>query len=262
MFQQRTHGEKRSLALHVALALFSSVALAACSGQTQSGAGVEPHMPAAATVAHAGVAPDSVTVVYLGGAGIPALAFRQWMDYFGVAMPPDPQGAPSGLPINPNYQYYYAGIGSGGGRGSFLSHSPSTIAPQSAPIYCPNGVTTCYPYPSWQYSGSDATFSSTEIGCYDSGCAGPVDGYSNIAESLTVDGQYVQIPTLGTSITLAYNPSGQTIQPGGLHLSRNSYCGIWEGTITNWSDPSITSDNGGHVVSTQPIIRVVRSDSS
>ena len=36
-----------------------------------------------------------------------------------------------------------------------------------------------------------------------------------------------------------------TIPAGGVKLSRNSICGIGEGNITNWNDPSITSDNGG-----------------
>src|SRR5579863_5308622 len=170
MFQQRTHGEKRSLALHVALALFSSVALAACSGQTQSGAGVEPHMPAAATVAHAGVAPDSVTVVYLGGAGIPALAFRQWMDYYGVALPPDPQGAPSGLPVNALYQYYYDADGAGSGINAFLTQTPDNTIPSVPPYPCPDQTTSCIPYPEWDASAADGQLTSSQITCYQAGC--------------------------------------------------------------------------------------------
>jgi ABC-type phosphate transport system substrate-binding protein len=208
------------------------------------------------------VHPNTVTNIYGGGSSLAALLYRQWFDYYGVAMPPDPQGAPNGLPVNANFEYYYGSIGSGGGRGSFLAQIPATAVPGVPPIYCPGGVTTCWPYPLWHFSGSDATLSSTEISCYDVGCAGPEDGYSNISAALPVRGQYLQIPTLATSITQAYDPSGQTIQPAGLQLSVNSLCGIWEGTITNWSDPSITTDNGGHVVSTQPITRVVRSDSS
>ena len=258
MMTHETRKGWRSVAT-AAIALALSSTLAACSGHGSAANSVIPNQTQ--SVQRSGAHPNTVTNIYGGGSTLASLLYRQWMDYFGVAMPPNPQGAPSGLPINANYQYYYAGIGSGGGRGSFLAQSPSTIAPQSLPIYCPNGVSTCYPYPKWHYSGSDATFSSTEIGCYDSGCAG-VDGYTNITAALPARGQYVQIPTLGTPITLAYNPNGQTIGSHGLQLSRNSYCGIWEGTISNWSDPSITSDNGGHVVSTQPIVRVVRSDSS
>ncbi|HYK52854.1 MAG TPA: substrate-binding domain-containing protein, partial [Candidatus Eremiobacteraceae bacterium] len=201
--------------------------------------------------------PNTATNVYGGGSTLASLLYRQWMDYYGVAMPPDPQGAPNGLPVNANFQYYYAGIGSGAGRAAFISQVPSTTVPQSDPIYCPGGVTTCYPYPLWHYSGSDATLSSTEISCYQSGCP---PTYPNAAQPER--GQYVQIPTLSTDITFFYNPSGQTIGANGLRLRRSTYCGIWEGAITNWGDPAITADNGGVQVSTQPIVRVVRADSS
>jgi ABC-type phosphate transport system substrate-binding protein len=242
-----------------AVAIAASALLAACSGH---GGATNSVIPSTTQSSHSGgVNPNAVTNIYGGGSTLASLLYRQWFDYFGVAMPPDPQGAPSGLPINASFQYYYGGIGSGAGRAAFLSQTPSTTTPQSAPIYCPGGVTTCWPYPNWHYSGSDATFSSIEIGCYDSGCTN-VDGVPVINEALTVRGQYVQIPTLSTDITMAYNPTGQTVPLKGLALSRNSYCGIWQGAITNWSDPSITSDNGGKVVSSQPIIRVVRSDSS
>jgi len=138
-----------------------------------------------------------------------------------------------------------------------LSQIPSTTPPSSDPIFCPNGVTTCYPYPLWHYSGSDANLSSTEIGCYQVGCP---PTYPNPVQPER--GQYVQIPTLATDITFFYNPTGQTIGAPGLRLRRETYCGIWEGAITNWGDPTITSDNGGVQVSTQPIVRVVRADSS
>lgn len=246
---------KRIRAAATASALAASMILAACSGHGSSS--TSSVLPVAVTSRVAN--PDlNVTNIYGGGSTLASLLYRQWMDYYGVAMPPDPQGAPNGLPVNPSFQYYYAGIGSGGGRAAFISQTPSNIQPQSEPIFCPNGVTTCYPYPQWQYSGSDANLSSMEISCYQVGCP---PTYPTPAQPER--GQYVQIPTLATDVTLFYNPTGQTVSPTkGLRLSRLTYCGIWEGAITNWGDPQITSDNGGVQVSTQPIVRVVRSDSS
>ena len=237
-----------------ALALAASAIVAACGGHGSATNSVLPQ-----TTGHTSNAlPNTVTNIYGGGSTLASLLYRQWMDYYGVAMPPDPQGAPNGLPVNPKFLYYYAGIGSGGGRAAFLTQTSSTITPTEPPVYCPNDVNTCYPYPLWHYSGSDATLSSAEISCYQVGCPPNVPNPAQPAR-----GQYVQIPTLITDITIFYNPSGQTIShTKGLRLSRNTYCGIWEGAITNWGDPSITSDNGGVQVSTQPIQRVVRADSS
>jgi len=235
-----------------AVAIVASIVMAACSSHSSSTPSVV--QPAGSTATK----PDNtVTNIYGGGSTLASLLYRQWMDYYGVAMPPDPQGAPNGQPVNPNFLYYYAGIGSGGGRAAFISQQPSTLPPAVPPIYCPNGGTSCYPYPLWHFSGSDATFSASEIACYQFGCP---PTYPNPAQPER--GQYVQIPTLSTDVTIMYNPTGQTVPTGGLNLSRNSYCGIWEGAITNWGDPSITQDNGGVQVSTQPIVRVVRSDSS
>lgn len=237
-----------------ALAIAASAILAACGGHGGSAAnGVLPQ-----TGHLANTAPNSVTDIYGGGSSLASLLYRQWFDYYGVAMPPDSQGAPNGLPVNPNFLYYYASVGSGAGRTAFLNQTSSTVTPGNPPVYCPNNINTCYPYPLWHFSGSDATLSSTEIGCYQVACPPNVPNPAQPAR-----GQYVQIPTLITDITMMYNPSGQTIShTKGLRLSRNTYCGIWEGAITNWGDPSITTDNGGIQVSTQPIVRVVRGDGS
>lgn len=239
-----------------AVALTASALLAACSGHGGGAANsvLPPTQNQGASDSHS----VAVTKFYGGGSTLASLLYRQWEDYYGVAMPPDPQGAPNGLPVNGQFQYFYAGIGSGSAQVAFLTQTPSTTAPQPNPIFCPNAVNTCYPYPRWDYSGSDATLSAAQISCYQIGCPGP----PVIQAVQPVRGQYVQIPTLATDITMAYNPNGQTVPSGGLQLSRNSYCGIWEGAITNWGDPGITADNNGVQVSTQSITRVVRSDGS
>ncbi|WP_442938677.1 PstS family phosphate ABC transporter substrate-binding protein [Nostoc sp.] len=70
------------------------------------------------------------------------------------------------------------------------------------------------------------------------------------------------MPVVGVGITLAYNPTGLTVPKGGIKLSRASYCGILNGSITNWSNKSISADNGGQIALNLPIKVVVRSDSS
>src|SRR5215469_10165776 len=158
-------GQGRDRAAATAMALVATMLIAACSSHGGNTSSVLP------TAGSHNARPNTATNVYGGGSTLASLLYRQWMDYYGVAMPPDPQGAPGGLPVNANYQYYYAGIGSGSGRAAFLSQTPSSTPPVIPPIVCPGGVTTCYPYPLWHYSGSDATFSASEIACYQFGCS-------------------------------------------------------------------------------------------
>ncbi|MEH2375619.1 PstS family phosphate ABC transporter substrate-binding protein [Nostoc sp.] len=72
---------------------------------------------------------------------------------------------------------------------------------------------------------------------------------------------YIQVPVIGVGITLAYNATGLTPPAGGIKLSRASYCGILNGSITNWNAPSISADNGRQLPNV-PIKVVHRTDSS
>lgn len=81
-------------------------------------------------------------------------------------------------------------------------------------------------------------------------------------EKVTGGRGYVQVPLVGVGITLAFNTSGLTVPAGGLKLSRASYCGILNGSITNWSDKSISADNGGQIALNVPIKVVRRADAS
>ncbi len=210
---------------------------------------------------HAAVNPNATTIVYIGGAGLPALAYRSWFDYFGIALPPDSQGAPSGLPINSSYQYYYDADGAGNGINAWISQTPDATIPSVPPYPCPNQSTGCVPYPEWDGASADSALSSSQITCYQVG--GPCgSGGATIGPAQPARGQYLSLPSLESDLALAYNPNGQTVGSHGLNLSRNSYCGIWEGAITSWADPSITADNGGNVVSDQPIVLIVRSDNA
>jgi phosphate transport system substrate-binding protein len=250
---------RRALA-GVAASAILTAAIAACGGHGSASNSVLPTTGAQSTHVHPDTSPTP-TDLYGGGASLPAPLYRQDFDYYGVALPPDSQGQSSGLPVNARLQFYYSSTSSSVGRGAFLAQTSSTTTPASKPIYCPNGVTTCYPYPLWHFSASDSIFSSTEQGCYYSGCTN-VDGDTTVNAVSPVRGQYIQVPFITESLPLAYNPTGGTYPVKGLNLDRHVLCGIWEGAITAWNDPGITEDNGGVVVSTNPIIRIVRSDSA
>lgn len=71
-------------------------------------------------------------------------------------------------------------------------------------------------------------------------------------------GRPIQIPTVGGAVVFAFNLSGVD----SLQLSRDAYCGIVQGDITNWNDPAIASANEGVALPDSPITFVHRSDGS
>ena len=65
----------------------------------------------------------------------------------------------------------------------------------------------------------------------------------------------------GGFLVLAYNLEKYE-SSGNIRLSRQSYCGIVNGKITNWNDPSIAQDNPDVRLPNIPLIFVHREDSS
>lgn len=68
----------------------------------------------------------------------------------------------------------------------------------------------------------------------------------------------IQVPMTSGAIVFAYNLDGVDE----LKLSRDAYCGIVSGQITNWNDPAIASANEGAQLPDEPIQWVHRSDGS
>ena len=242
--------------------------------------------------------PASTTLITLpaeGGQAV-SLAYRGWMDYYGVAVPGDSQLAPGGLPIDPSAQYLFAAVAAVAAQNDVVAQQSgwNDTTPNSPPLF--NGspvyggqaetyVTTC-PTPNQHniatcgygpvsamslevrngttpagspttpdsiFWGDGAPFTLASLQMYANSDNMP-DGY-NLQR-----GPLVQVPLLVNGISIAYNAANLTIPAGGLRLSRNSLCGIMQGLIGNWNDPSITADNGGAVIGNQPITVVHRSD--
>jgi phosphate transport system substrate-binding protein len=131
--------------------------------------------------------------------------------------------------VSPGFTFNYAAAGSGAGLTAFFTQTqkPGATVPITFPI---------------NFAASDD----------------PVAG----TEKVSSGRGYIQIPVIGVGITLAYNSTGLTVPAGGIKLSRASYCGILNGSITNWSDKSISADNGRQIALNLPIKVVYRGDSS
>ena len=68
----------------------------------------------------------------------------------------------------------------------------------------------------------------------------------------------IQVPMTAGSVVFAYNLPGVD----SLELSREDYCGIVNGDITNWNDPAIAEANPGVDFPDLPISWIHRSDGS
>jgi phosphate transport system substrate-binding protein len=157
--------------------------------------------------------------------------------------------------VDPSVHFNYASVGSGAGARGVLCDDGSQV-----PI---SGVAPATVH----YGASDNPLSTAQISNYnaslnvDSGtgssaCATATNGTIGKAQG----GPLMQIASIGTPITLAYNNPKQTA-PGGLTFTDAQLCGIFSGKITSWTDAAL-SGIATKNAPTGPISVVFRSDGS
>jgi ABC-type phosphate transport system substrate-binding protein len=138
--------------------------------------------------------------------------------------------------------FSYAAAGSGAGQNAFLNNDITYFEPSTGSTshgYAPGTLTYgTISGTEVDFGASDAFLSSTQL-------TNPATG--SYAQS-AVDGPLIQIPTLGTPITLPFNESG--VGSSGLLLSDSQVCGVLSGKITDWHSlvPSIAAGTVINVV--------------
>jgi phosphate transport system substrate-binding protein len=173
---------------------------------------------------------------------------------------------------------WYISTGSGSGILGLFGHDPVTywgVVNENGSNNCNNNF--CYV----SYAASDAGLGSTDVSVYNNGgneveggvtvtvnapggscanndsnpypnpaeCYGPMIQFplsiDPVAEFYANGGTYEKVIGSGQSeIDYHFNVQNGT-KYGGLRLSVNSLCGIFNGAITNWNDGSLTADNNG-----------------
>lgn len=88
---------------------------------------------------------------------------------------------------------------------------------------------------------------------------GASDAALSDSEIAAVNNNVLMIPVTAGCVVLAYNLPEFT---GELRLSRRVYSGIFQGEITDWSDPLIADDNPGAKLPHRTIVTAVRQDGS
>jgi len=119
--------------------------------------------------------------------------------------------------VNPSIKFSFEAVGSGAGQKAFLNNDITQF--QNVPA----GTLTYGTIVGTQvdFGASDAFLSASQL-------TNPATG--SYAES-SVDGPLIQIPTIGTPITIPYNESSQTST---LTLTDSQVCGVLSGLITDW----------------------------
>jgi ABC-type phosphate transport system substrate-binding protein len=125
----------------------------------------------------------------------------------------------------------YIDIGSGDAKVAVLTNNAASLG-------LPAGTTV-------DYAGSDSVLSATELAAYKAAHQSPAVATSSPANW----GPLIQVPSAITSVTVPYKKAGIS----NLNLTSAQLCGIFAGTITDWS--AISSASG-------PITVVYRRGSS
>jgi phosphate transport system substrate-binding protein len=144
--------------------------------------------------------------------------------------------------------FSYEAVGSGAGQNAFLNNNINYFLPVSS------SNTVGYAAGTLTYGtivGTQVDFGASDAFLTSSQLTNPATG--SYAQS-SVDGPLIQIPTIGTPITIPFNESGVT--SSGLTLTDAQLCGVLSGKITDWHSlvPSIAAGTTINVV--------YRSDSS
>jgi ABC-type phosphate transport system substrate-binding protein len=167
----------------------------------------------------------------------------------------------------------YMSTGSGTGIRGFFSHDPAQVGDVSSASGIQN-------FPSFDYGLSETALGATEVGYYNNGNT-EVAGGGSVAVTVVAPratpaaGQYknprtnygalIQVPLLIAPVTIAFDPVYKKVRQadgtvksysfnlafkradgsGGLRLSQEVVCAIFNGDIRNWNDKRLTALNGG-----------------
>jgi ABC-type phosphate transport system substrate-binding protein len=159
--------------------------------------------------------------------------------------------------VQPNLKDWYLSTGSGKGVDAWKNYD---LTQQNAsggnPLDADPGTPGNQPFPSIQYAFSDSPLSAANITSYNTATTGARDKKKT--------GNPIQVPLYILPVAVAYDPVYGKVKnadgsitelkfrvkvprpdgSGGLKLSKAAYCGIFNGTITNWNSPVLKTLNG------------------
>ncbi|MFB9265484.1 substrate-binding domain-containing protein [Bradyrhizobium erythrophlei] len=226
-----------------------------------------------------GVASESAqaqSFAFGAGATFPQIVYRQLMDCMydqaqGSTGKPGPLAkAASCTGFNTSGFHgmiLYAPTGSGNGKTVLRTNDKTQIGTpsNSIPYTSSNiGVNGTADYDGVQFVGSDDIVTATDVANWTAG---------GTTSAQAKYGNLIQLPAVIGAVALGFNgkdgaganlnilPATPTGGSSGLNLSRNAFCGIASGHITQWNNAILTALNGG-TLGTGNITFVHRQDGS
>jgi ABC-type phosphate transport system substrate-binding protein len=216
-----------------------------------------------AAFAAMGVASESANAqsfAYGAGATFPQIVYRQLMDCMYDQAQGSP-GKPGPFALATHCTGFngsgfggmmlYAPTGSGNGKLVLRTNDKTQIGTpsNSVPYTSSNiGVNATSDYDGIQFAGSDDIVNAADMTAWNTGgTTSPQSKFGNLIQLPAVIGA-VAIGLNGhdaTGATLNIIPATPTGGSSGLNLSRNAFCGLASGHITQWSNPILTALNGG-----------------
>lgn len=151
--------------------------------------------------------------------------------------------------VQTNVQGKYIATGSGFGRQVWRNFRNDFVggATATAGVFNPFGT-----WSNVQYGFSDAGISTSDLTTYNAGLAATNGGAAISFPLYLLPVAIAYSSTYGTNLAgdpMVFNAKGRGIAPAGgtpaavLKLSKAAYCGIFNGTITNWNDPALKTLN-------------------
>lgn len=136
----------------------------------------------------------------------------------------------------------YISTGSGAGKSNWKNFNATS------------GITT-NPFGSWSnihYAWSESPISASDLSTYNTAAA-PTAGAAIQLPMMIFSVGFSYMPLYGKvmtgsglkELTLNIKVPRTTTNLGGLRMKKTTYCGIVNGTITNWNDAALKADNGG-----------------
>lgn len=158
--------------------------------------------------------------------------------------------------VQPNVTVNYISTGSGTGVNSFLKGEllGTSSSSTTVPIILSSGSPVINSTSGFQFAVSETALSSGNITTYNNTAVTPFGG-ANTGTPAALFGPPIQVPLVVAPVAIAYDPvyakernNGGLINEyrfkvaaaradgsGGLKLTRQQYCAILNGTITNWN---------------------------
>lgn len=171
----------------------------------------------------------------------------------------EPTNLPTGFncstqALHPNFLGRYIGSGSGTGRSAWVA--PGTLTSTSA---FQIGGANPNPFGTWskiQFAFADSSVTDGDLNTYTNGAAQTNGGAPIMFPKFVLPVAIAYSPTYGHNDTSGVDYSFNILFPqlilnnaasagGGLRMSQATYCGVFNGSITNFNDAAFTADNGG-----------------